>query len=555
MSLLDALLAPAKLPYDGDKWYKMSFAEQAKASCQAWYHQGFGTPSSTLGFYVLKMAFWIWIFFVFCGYSTDLGTFSTFSEWWSQPEAFAKAVVWTCLLEVLGLGGASGPLTAKFVPPIGASTYFLRPKTIKMPFFPKAPLIGGDSRNIFDVLVYAALLFTLFRACMAPAVTYEYVWPILALLLLNGLLDRTIYLAARADIYFPMIACFLFADQMIPAVKLTLFGIWFWAAFSKLTPSFVHVVQVMICNSPIFKHFGFFRKALFKNAPEDLRPSMFAKVFAHMGTTVEFMLPILLVLSSMLSPDMMFYVLIGITLFHTFIFLNVPMAVPMEWNVIMVYGAWAIFGQNTGISPFAVTHPLLIGMFVLLFVIVPLIGTFFPKYVSFLMSMRYYAGTWGYSIWLFADGAKEKVDQNVTKTAPSVEAQLAMLYDDATVKGTLSRLMGFRLLHLPTLAVHQLYDTATDGKQGYYWVEGEFFCGEVLGFNFGDLHLHHEPFLDALQKRCQWESGEVRVIMVESPRLHNGEMEYRIHDAKDGLIDSGSVYIKDLKDKHPWPTT
>jgi len=278
MNLIDRILKPDDLLYDFDAWEKMSFPEQAKLSCQAWYHQGFGSPVSTLGFYVIKLALWLWIFFIFASYSTDLGTFATFSEWWYQPEAFGKFIIWTTLLEVIGLAGASGPLTARFLPPFGASTYFLRPKTIKVPFFTKAPII---------------------------------VWPILALMLLNGLLDRTIFLAARGDIYFPMIACYLFADQTIPALKITLFAIWFWAAFSKLTPSFVNVVTVMICNSPIFKHFESLRKALFINAPEDLRPSKFGYYVAHFGTAVEFSLPFLLLFTSYLAPDQIFYIIIG----------------------------------------------------------------------------------------------------------------------------------------------------------------------------------------------------------------------------------------------------
>jgi len=219
----------------------------------------------------------------------------------------------------------------------------------------------------------------------------------------------------------------------------------------------------------------------------------------------------------------------------------------------MVYGAWAIFGMYPEIFAFSISHPFIIGLFAFLFIVIPIIGTFWPKYVSFLLCMRYYAGTWGYSIWLFKDDAKLKVDENVVKTSKSVESQLEFLYDKKTVKAMLSRLIGFRLLHLPTKVVNQIYDKATSGQKGYYWMDGEFFCGETIGWNFGDLHLHQEPLLESLQKRCQWESGEVRVIMVESPQMHNGKLEYRIHDAKDGLIDKGHFFIKDLKDKMPWP--
>lgn len=93
MSIIDRILKPDDLPYDFEAWEKMSFSEQAKLSCQAWYHQGFGSPVSTLFFYVIKLALWLWIFFIFANYSTELSTFATFSEWWAKPEAFGKFIV------------------------------------------------------------------------------------------------------------------------------------------------------------------------------------------------------------------------------------------------------------------------------------------------------------------------------------------------------------------------------------------------------------------------------------------------------------------------------
>ena len=244
---------------------------------------------------------------------------------------------------------------------------------------------------------------------------------------------------------------------------------------------------------------------------------------------------------------------IGITLFHTFIFVNIPMAVPLEWNVIMVYGAWAIFMMHPSISPFSISNPYLIGLFALLFLIVPLVGTFWPKYVSFLMCMRYYAGTWAINMWLFKGDAKLKVDEHVVKTSKSVESQLEMIYDKKTVKEMLSRLMGLRLMHIPSGALHDTYDIATDGQKGYYWMDGEFFGGEVLGWSFGDGHLHDHKLLKSLQKRCNWESGEVRIISVESPQMHNGRQHWQIYDAKDGLIKEGYSFVKDYVGEPTWP--
>src|SRR5690606_29289934 len=116
--------------------------------------------------------------------------------------------------------------------------------------------------------------------------------------------------------------------------------------------SFTSVVSVMICNSPIFK-FQWLRKLLFKNYPDDLRLSNSVTYIAHFGTLVEFIFPISLLAGTILGWDYhtMFYLLIGMTAFHTFIFLNLPMGVPMEWNIIMVYGGWLLFEFNPESSP------------------------------------------------------------------------------------------------------------------------------------------------------------------------------------------------------------
>ena len=48
-------------------------------------------------------------------------------HWWTEPIFFQKAVVFTLLFEILGLGCGSGPLTLRITPPIGGVLYWLRP--------------------------------------------------------------------------------------------------------------------------------------------------------------------------------------------------------------------------------------------------------------------------------------------------------------------------------------------------------------------------------------------------------------------------------------------
>lgn len=555
MWIKDFLMKPVDLPYDFNEWKTKPFPEKAKMVCQAWAMQGFGAPRFTVLFYALKILFYIWMWTVFCSFSTVLGPRETIGTWWFSYEAMGKALLWTMLLEGIGFGGASGPLTARYMPPLGAITYYLRPGTIKVPMFHKIPIIGNDKRNIIDILLYAALVYFLVAACIAPAVTPEVVLPVIILLPILGVLDRQIYLAARGDVWYPALFVFLFPNDIGSSLKIVWFAIWFWAAFSKLTPAFTSVIGVMICNSPFLK-FKWLKRTLFKSYPEDLRLSRSAIYVSHLGTVVEFCLPIGLMIGSLQgwSPDTMAYMLIGMTAFHTFIFLNFPMGVPMEWNVIMVYGGWALFGPNVADSPLAISSLPIIALFLVCFLALPIIGNFFPKYVSFLLSMRYYAGTWAYSIWLFKDNTKmEKIEPNIVKTSPDLRTQLRFFYDEQTTNAILSRTISFRMMHLPSRTLHDLLPKAVDNLNDYYWMDGEFLAGEVVGWNFGEGHLHHEPVLASIQKRCNFESGELRVIMVESPQLHNGRMHWRIMDAKDGLQEEGYTFIKDLEDKMPWP--
>lgn len=519
--------------------------------CQAWAMQGFGVPPVVLLLYFVKIFAYVGLWVLVCGFSKNLGSWAEIGEWWFELEALGKGLVLILLLEVLGIAGASGPLTARYLPPFGASTYYLRPGTIKIPLFRSL----GDTRNWFDVLLYAALLVSCIAACLAPELTPLRILPVLVLLPLLGLFDTQIYLAARGDVWVPALYAFLFPAQTGDALLLTWFAVWFWAAFSKLTPTFTSVVGVMVSNSP-FLRFDWLKKLMYLDYPNDLRLSRTADLMAHFGTLVEFVLPILLLLGSTFGwpAELMHGCLIGITLFHAFIFFNVPVGVPMEWNVVMVYGAWVLFGMHPEYSVLEVTHPAIIALYVILLMVVPLIGNCFPRYVSFLLSMRYYAGTWPYSVWLFRRGCKlEKLDPNLVKTSPDVRHQLRLLYNDHTIEQILSRQIAFRLMHLPSRALHLLLPRAVEHIDDYYWTDGEFVAGEVIGWNFGDGHLHGEKLLASVQRRCGFAEGELRVIAVESPQWHNGRMHWRILDAATGLMEEGTATVHEFKDDPCWP--
>jgi len=78
-------------------------------------------------------------------------------------------------------------------------------------------------------------------------------------------------------------------------------------------------------------------------------------------------------------------------------------------------------------------------------------------------------------------------------------------------------------------------------------------AGLVLGWNFGDGHLHREQLLRAVQDQCAFEDGELRVIMVEAQPLGRAMLNYRIHDARTGLLERGDIDVGELRERQPWP--
>src|SRR5579871_6727209 len=139
---------PLAPPYSIREWQARPFAERLRMVCQCWATQGYGTPTAVFLLYVLKAAFYVGMWLWFCSFSKGAGAW----EWyWSSPDAFQKAVLWSLMFEGLGLGCSSGPLTGRYAPPIGGFLYFLRPGTTELPLFPALPLIGGDRRTAVDV--------------------------------------------------------------------------------------------------------------------------------------------------------------------------------------------------------------------------------------------------------------------------------------------------------------------------------------------------------------------------------------------------------------------
>lgn len=541
------LISPQALPFDYDEWIQKPFNERVLMLCRAWAIQGYGAPVAVYSFYLLKIAFYIFMWTWFCSFSVHLGSINTISNWWFQPEALGKAVLWSMLFESLGLGCGSGPLTARYFPPFGAVFHFMRPDTIKMPLFPS--VVKSDQRNWFDVALYLIFIISLIGALISPEITPTVVLPILISLPIAAFFDKTIFLSARGEHYYIALFCFLFPTDTIASAKLVWQAIWIWAATSKLNRHFPSVIGVMVSNSALLR-IPWLRKKMYINYPDDLRASKLSKFLAHFGTIVEYIFPLILLFSD--GGQMTVIALLIMFVFHFYITSSIPMAVPLEWNFIMVYGAFVLFGQHAAVWAFDIhSIPLIVVLFTGL-ILLPVIGNLFPKYVSFLVSMRYYAGNWAYSVWLFKKGTEEKLDEHIIKCTQTVEKQLRMFYDEKTTHSLISKVIAFRAMHLHGRVLQQVLPQMVDNIDDYIWRDGELVAGVVLGWNFGDGHLHNEQLLNAIQKRCNYSTGELRCLFVESQAVFNPYLEWRILDAKDGVMKTGKSCVKDLELLQPW---
>jgi len=537
--------------FDPTEWSNKNFTERVRIGTNYYVLKGLAYPLPVYLFHAVKLALFIGGWMFFCRFTPGLGTAANFTTWIFEPAAFQKAFLWASLVEVTGFGCMSGPLGLKIWPPFTAGLHFIRHGTTKLPPFPNLPFVGGTTRSILDVTLYAALLLSLLRALVAPEITSSVLIPIVVLLPLCGLTDKTIFLAARVEHHFAIIVCFLLAGNFISACKWVQLAIWFWAGVSKLTVAFGYVVPIMTANNPLMKS-EWFRRKLFVSYPDDLHPSALAKVMAHAGTFLEFATPI--TLAFVTGPGRL--QILGVTfalMLHGFIISNLPIAAVFECNALSLYAAFFLFVGHPEVSLFAVGSVLLaVYLFVGCFLL-PLIGNLFPAKVSFLVAMRYYAGNWAWNAWLFRNNSHRKLDK-LTRAAPLLrEQQERFLPAEQAVQAD-SGFLAFRTLHLQGRVLGMLLPKATDGNpfQEYVYADGETVAGSVLGWNFGEGHLADERLISAIQAQCGFEQGELRVICVEAQPILGSTLHWRIVDARTGSLAEGHAELSDLMKRKPW---
>jgi hypothetical protein len=562
-----SFLRPSPPPFELEAWKREPHLTRIKPLVQDWGLNGFGSPGFVYFLYLFKLVIYSGGAIAVISLTPGLGSLDDFTDWWTEPIVFQKLAVWTLLWEVLGLGAGSMPLSFRFNPLIGGPLYWLRPGTVRLPPWPdRVPLTAGSYRTPVDNVLYgsviAAGIFLLLASgtevfgTEAGRLPTAGIVVLLALLGLLGLRDKVSFLGARPEIYCPVLVISLFApDQWIVAWQFVLLFIWWGAASSKLNKHFPFVVSVMVSNAPLVRSKALKRR-LWRSYPDDMRPSRECALFAHLGTVQEFLWPLLLIT---VDNDVVRAIAIaGMILFHINITSMFPLAVPLEWNLFMIFGISLLFGHYGEVPLDTLDNPLLIALIALWGIGLPIAGSLRPDTFSFLPAMRYYAGNWATTWWLFrkGSGAEEKLDSQIVKAAPAVVEQVSELYDRELAEYLLNKGLSFRSMHSHGRALNALLPHAVDDVEAYDVREGELISNVVNGWNFGDAHFHGRQLLEAVQDRCGFGEAEVRVITLESEPMAGsptrGKQRFAIYDATRGLVEEGYVRVADMVGRQPW---
>jgi hypothetical protein len=381
-------------------------------------------------------------------------------------------------------------------------------------------------------------------------------WEIVAILLVlgaAGLRDKVIFLAARGEVYGTLTVTFLFGGlDMIVAAKLVFLVIWMGAATSKLNKHFPFVISTMMSNNPLMRP-RWLKRRFFEQFPDDLRPGLLSRLFAHVSTFIEMCVPLALLFAPVGWP--LKVAAIVMVVFHLGILSAIPMGVPLEWNVFMIFGVLALFVGHANIRLSDIKHPVPVAILFAIVAGTVIAGNLFPRKISFLPGMRYYAGNWDTTLWCIKPSANEKIARGIVAIASMPQAQLERFYGSPEA-AQIPLYMGyaFRGFNTHGRALFTLAHRAMAGhdEDDYVITDGERICSTAIGWNFGDGHMHNEQLIQAMQRRCQFEPGEVRVVLLDAQPIHKQTQRYRLVDAATGEFEHGYVRVADMVTRQPW---
>ena len=416
----------------------------------------------------------------------------------------------------------------------------------------QGPVHAGDERTFVDVAIYAGFILSLAPALALPGdgeslVQTAAIVPAIVLLVLLGLRDKISFLQARSEQYLPALIFFAFFPfvDMIVAAKVLIVIVWLGASISKLGHHFACVIPPMVSNTPWLPS-KWVKRLHYRNFPDDLRPSPHAVRFAHVGgTLVEFCTPLVLLFSH--NATLTAVAVILMVCFHLFITSTFPLAVPLEWNVLFMYLPVFLFlgfpaqdgyRRRRHGSRVAGDHRGRLLFF-------PILGNLRPDLVSFLPSMRQYAGNWATAMWAFAPGAEDKLNdrRQVGAAAEASADRHLRRRGGGGGAGPDARLA----LDAQPGARAELGDDQPAGSRHRHLHAAR---GGVRLQRHLRLQLRRRPLARRQVRRgdaaaLPFEPGEYIVAWVESEAIGSGRQRYWVMDAAVGTVERGSWSVSE----------
>lgn len=586
---------------DPEEFLRSPLQARLKFVSKEWGEWGFGAARKISVMYLVKLFVgWLLCGTILIAITSNLNPLEI-ESWWMNPIVYQKFVVLAMLLDAIGVGGSWGPLAGKFGPYTGGILFWSRIGTIKMSPYKWIPFTGGNRRTLVDIFLYWGFLFTMATALLSPGRSAAEVpaldrfqvfltdpannvptWlsqnaesflliqatPLICavtFLLLIGLRDKIIFLAARSEqyllplVFFIVLPNFFEVTDMIIAVKIFLVTVWVGAGFSKLNRHFSPVIPAMLGNTPFWVP-RWLKKKSFKDFDNDnLLPSTMSHLLAHVpGTIVEILAPLtmLFVVGTAFGGQLtVTLTTVLMVLFCFFIISTFPVAVPLEWNLLFALCAMIFFigyPNSVGFSVFDMSEPWMPFAVIAIPLFFVIFGSLRPDKVSFLAALRQYGGNWATSVWAIHPDAEKKLHRVYRPTKDQIDQFQAQGMPYIQAEAFFEMSLAWRALHTQGRGLFSILLKNVPDVDHRRVREGEFACNAMIGFNFGEGHFHNEELVAAIQEQAQFEPGEFIVAWAESEALWHGYQEYKLIDAALGVVERGRWQVKDAAAAQPW---
>ena len=337
--------------------------------------------------------------------------------------AFARATLWTALLEICGFCNMTGPL--------GRGQGLLEPLwhrltagTLKQPLLTCLPRRRGLPDQLLFILYLTSACYFLASRHGLDSSLDELRLAVLLLTLLC-LIDRTAYTGSCGAYYFPLLCCLAAGDESsrIAGCQVVQLAHLFMPGVAKMGPWFRHVLPSMVGVCPFLPRC--FKEKMFRRDKQGqlqtLRASTGSDIASASVVLLEIICPALLLCTS--EAPRLAGVVLAAGIHLSIVFLTPPGAVG-EWNLFNAASTVYLFSRTGGMPLSKVASPFLL-LVAMVVIGGPLLANWKPDAVGNHFALRKYTGNHPYHTFLVRRSAAHKMGRFQTFTLLSAAKPLA----------------------------------------------------------------------------------------------------------------------------------